>query len=172
LPKLFVDHPLAILLTFLSFVLVSGAPIYCGWRVIDRRADKKPLATTVPDKVFGAVTLLLGIFYATLLAYNVGSTLRGIIPSWINGRFQPNWTGIIMWGLPLYSITATVVLGVTFCGASVCTTRPLTPQKWGSWNVFSNWDGRQTFMGFCSLLTSVVGSIMVLVDFLNTWSQR
>ena len=43
-------------------LLTACAATYCGWRVLDRRPEKDPIATTLPDRVFGLSAMLLGIF--------------------------------------------------------------------------------------------------------------
>jgi hypothetical protein len=132
------------------------ASVYCGWRVLDRRAGKTPIATTLPDQVFGLSAMLLGIFVFSWLPYSVGA----IAHQWLLGHaiLSPTPADLVGAG-----IVMTVSGGVIACGARVCAIVRWVPWICRGWaNVFDaeTW---QQFFGGCSLLTGVVGICFAFV---------
>ncbi len=137
-------------------LVTTCAASYCGWRVLDRRAEKAPIASTLPDQVFGLSAMLLGIFVFCWLPYSVGSVAH----QWLLGRSitHPATADMICAALPTL-----VAAGVIGCGARVCAVVRWMPWICRDWdNVFDN-DRWQRFFGGCSLLTGVVGICFAFV---------
>ncbi len=144
--------------------LVAFCPIYCGWRVLDRRDSKPPFATIACDWLFGAITMLLGLLYFVLFAINEGMELRTM---WFDSTYgQFNWDALPSFGLLILMVTAFFVLplfalfgGVFLCGAVVG-----VPQKWRR-ALFSFPPRRwQKMIGASALLIGLLGSIWAMIE--------
>ena len=132
-------------------VLTAGAASYCGWRVLDRRPEKVPIATTRADEVLGLSAMLLGIFVFSWLPFSCGAVAH----QWILGRAVPLPDLLAL--LPCALLPTTVAAGVIGSGARVCAVvrwMPWICRDWG--NIFDS-ERWQQFFGGCSLLTGVVG---------------
>jgi hypothetical protein len=130
-------------------LLTACAASYCGWRVLDRRPDKVPIATTLPDQILGLSAMLLGIFVFSWLPFSLGAVAH----QWIlgSGPAPPAAADLILALLP-----TAVAAGVIGCGARVCAFVRWVPWICRGWqNVFDH-DKWQQFFGGCSLLTGVV----------------
>jgi hypothetical protein len=153
-----VPHMVIVSVVFLLLwaIVTTCAAVYCGWRVLDRRAEKTPIATTLPDQVLGLSAMLLGIFVFSWLPYSVGE----IAHQWLLGHsvFHPATEDMICSIIP-----TAVAAGLIGCGARVCAVVRWVPWICRDWeNVFDG-DTWQQFFGGCSLLTGVVGICFAFV---------
>jgi len=130
-------------------LLTACSATYCGWRVLDRRLEKEPIATTLPDQVFGLSAMLLGIFVFSWLPFCCGAVAH----QWLVGRTV---SSEIFYQVPFALLPFIVAAGVIGSGARVCAVVRWMPWICRGWeNVFDD-DAWQRFFGGCSLLTGVV----------------
>ena len=138
-----------------ALVTVCAAS-YCGWRVLDRRAGKTPIATTLPDQVLGLCAMLLGIFVFSWLPYSCGALAH----QWLLGYAI---TTPIANQLPSAFLPSIVAAGGIGCGARVCAVVRWVPWICRGWGNIFDADNWQQFFGGCSLLTGVVGICFAFV---------
>jgi hypothetical protein len=144
---------------FLWAFATTCASTYCGWRVLDRRQDKAPIATTMPDQVMGLSAMLLGIFVFSWFPYSVGSMAH----QWLlcHEIVQPATVNLICSIVP-----TAIAVGVIGCGARVCAVVRWVPWICRGWdNVFDAERWQQVFGG-CSLATAVAGICFTFVVFI------
>jgi hypothetical protein len=137
-------------------LLTACAATYCGWRILDRRPEKDPIATTLPDQVLGLSAMLLGIFVFSWLPFSCGAAAH----QWLLGHTIPYHVAN---QLPSAFLPFVIAAGVIGSGARVSAVVRWVPWICRDWeNVFDG-DTWQQFFGGCSLLTGVVGICFALV---------
>jgi hypothetical protein len=146
----------SIVFLLLWALATTCATVYCGWRVLDRRPEKAPIATTLPDQVFGLSAMLLGIFVFSWLPFSVGA----IAHQWLLGHAL---THQVVNQLPSSFLPTAVAAGVIGCGARVCAIVRWVPWICRDWDNLFDGDTWQQFFGGCSLLTGVVGICFAFV---------
>ncbi len=146
----------SLVFVLLSALATAGTASYCGWRVLDRRPCKTPIATSMADQVLGLSAMLLGIFVFSWLPYALGS----IAHQWLLGCAI---THPVEADLICAIIPTLVAAGVIGCSARVCATVRWMPWICRGWENIFDGDKWQQLFGGCSLLTGVVGVCVAFV---------